>query len=202
MLEVLHRMQRLPKVKHVFVASGVRYDLALRDKPYLAGLVKGKHISGALKAAPEHSEDEVLALMGKPRRAVFEEFISVYRQFCRQFGQHDFITAYFISAFPGSDRRAMQQVAAFAKQWRLRVEQLQDFIPLPMTMAGIMYALGENPYTRRRITVSRQEHERKAQRQLLLGHGGSIKNKLNKPPGKRYNNSFPSASVRGKRRGP
>ncbi len=201
MLKVLARIQQLPKVKHVFVASGVRYDLALQDKAYLAGLVKGGHISGALKVAPEHSENNILALMGKPTSSVFEAFIASYRQFCRQFGQHDFITAYFISAFPGSDRQAMQQVAAFAKKWRLRVEQLQDFIPLPMTMAGIMYALGENPYTGHQIKVVKLDRERKTQRRTLLGHPGSVKNKLNKPAAKRYNNSFAATSFKGKRRG-
>lgn len=165
---LLRLAARVPGVKHVFVASGIRYDLALADLRYLRELVSGRHVSGALKVAPEHADPDVLRLMRKPAPAVFDRFVEVYRAECARHGGAAHLTAYFIAAFPGSGRESMHRLSEFARAHRLRVEQMQDFIPLPMTLAGVMYYTGRNPWTGRPIAIAKSHAERRVQRRILL----------------------------------
>lgn len=168
-IRLLKKIKAIKQVKHVFVASGIRYDLALADKRYIQALVQQGHVSGRLKVAPEHHDDQVLRLMRKPSAVVFERFVKYYRETCREAGCHDGLTGYVISAFPGSDQESIIRTAQWANKLRLRIEQLQDFIPLPMTMAGVMYATGKNPWTRRHLHIPSHNRQRRAQRQTLLG---------------------------------
>ncbi|MEW6515995.1 MAG: YgiQ family radical SAM protein [candidate division FCPU426 bacterium] len=180
-LKLLKQAAAIPGVRHVFVASGIRYDLALCDPGYLSGLVHGGHVSGALKVAPEHADSEVLALMRKPPWEVFERFVRAYQAACTRSGQRGLLTAYFIASFPGADAAGMKQAAVQAKRLGLRVEQMQDFIPLPMTLAGVMYATGENPWTRKKLAVPRTHQERRRQRQTLLRRGSARTGQQRKP---------------------
>jgi uncharacterized radical SAM protein YgiQ len=168
-LEALAKVRALPHVRHVFVASGIRYDLALVDPDYLSGLVAGGYVSGALKVAPEHTEPEILARMRKPRVEQFWEFVRRFREESRKAGQPGLLTAYFISAFPGSQQRDMLRLAAQAREQQLRMEQMQDFIPLPQTLAGAMYFSGVDYRTGRSLTIARELPERQAQRRALVG---------------------------------
>jgi uncharacterized radical SAM protein YgiQ len=166
--ELLKLAKNIPGVKHVFVASGIRYDLALEDHGYIETLVKGNHVSGALKVAPEHIDPMVLKLMRKPSLNCFDRFIDIYLNKCRQAGQTAYLTAYFIASFPGSRREHMQAMADYAQKRNLRVEQMQDFIPLPMTLAGIIYYTNMDPWTKKPIFTGKTSSERHAQRRVLL----------------------------------
>lgn len=172
-INLLKKIKSKKQVKHVFVASGIRYDLALLDKRYLALLVNAGHVSGRLKVAPEHCDAQLLDLMRKPPASQFEQFVQHYRALCHQAGKHDGITAYFISDFPGSTIGKMQDAAKWARQLNLRVEQLQDFIPLPMTMAGVLFAVGKDPRSKEPLNINYQEKNRKQQRQALLEYAKS-----------------------------
>ncbi len=167
-IDLLKRVKTVPGVKHAFVASGLRYDLCLEDPRYLRALIAGGHVSGTLKVAPEHVDPGVLRLMRKPGLEVFTRFLEAYRRECRAAGRSAHLTAYTISGFPGSDRRAMARISAYAAEHHLRVEQMQDFIPLPMTVAGAMYHAGLDPWTRRPLAVPKSPSERRAQRHALL----------------------------------
>jgi uncharacterized radical SAM protein YgiQ len=166
---LLRAIRTLPGIKHVFVASGIRYDLALQDPEYIRELVQGRHVSGALKIAPEHVDDQVLKLMRKPASTVCEQFIFQYQEQARKSGSQAPVTAYFISSFPGSNQESMVKVRQFADKLGLRVEQMQDFIPLPMTLAGIMYFTGKNPWTGEALALAKTSRERSGQRKTLLG---------------------------------
>jgi len=166
--QLLKAAQKIPGVKHVFIASGIRYDLALKDHNYIRFLLSGNHISGALKIAPEHTNPQVLTLMRKPKADVCERFIRFYHQEAKKQGKPAYLTAYFIVSFPGSDRKAMHDLHRFARQHKLRMEQMQDFIPLPMTLAGIMYYTGINPWTGQPLLIAKTTQERNQQRRILL----------------------------------
>ncbi len=170
-LDLLRQVAAVPGVKHVFVASGVRYDLALCDPAYLDGLVAGGHVSGALKVAPEHADSRVLGRMRKPGWPVFERFVRAYQAAADRHKRQALLTAYFIASFPGGSAEQMRQAAGQARRLGLRVEQMQDFIPLPMTLAGVMYATGLDPWTHEPLAVSRTHQERKQQRRTLLRRG-------------------------------
>jgi uncharacterized radical SAM protein YgiQ len=168
-IELLSQAETIPGVKHVFVASGIRYDLALEDPSYIEELIVGRHISGTLKVAPEHADPVVLKLMRKPSTECFDRFVEVYRLKSRQQGQPGYLTAYFISTFPGSNLGSMQRLAKYAQNHKLRVEQMQDFIPLPMTLAGVIYHTGLDPWSKNPIFNEKSQSQRQAQRQILLG---------------------------------
>lgn len=168
-LALLKAASRIPGVKHVFVASGLRYDLALADPDYLPGLVAGRHVSGALKIAPEHTDPQVLRLMRKPPFAFAQKFLNLFRKLADRQKQSAQATAYFIASFPGSTPEAMRTLSNQARQENLRVEQMQDFIPLPMTLAGIMYFTGQDPWTQKPLPVAKRAGERGQQRRILLG---------------------------------
>jgi uncharacterized radical SAM protein YgiQ len=169
-MQLLRRALAVPGVRHVFIASGIRYDLALEDPGYISALVSGGHVSGMLKVAPEHAEAEVLKRMRKPDSVVFERFANTYREACRKAGKFSTLTAYFISAFPGSGRNEMEIAAEFGRRLHLRIEQMQDFIPLPMTLAGVMYYTGLDPWTGKPLRVEKSAAGRRQQRATLLGH--------------------------------
>jgi uncharacterized radical SAM protein YgiQ len=167
--ELLAQANDLPGVKHVFVASGIRYDLALEEPGYIEELIVGRHVSGALKVAPEHVDPAVLKLMRKPTMDCFDRFVDVYRLKSRQHGQPGYLTAYFISTFPGSDLNSMKRLAKYAQNRKLNVEQMQDFIPLPMTLAGVIYHTGLDPWSKKPIFNDKSHSHRQAQRRILLG---------------------------------
>ncbi|MBN1596628.1 YgiQ family radical SAM protein [candidate division FCPU426 bacterium] len=168
-IALLQAVQKISGVKHALIASGIRCDLALQDPAYIRFLSAGKHISGALKIAPEHTQPQILKSMRKPGIHICEQFILAYKKQAQQLGQPGYLTAYFIASFPGSSAQDMQAARRFAKKYGLRVEQMQDFIPLPMTLAGIMYHTGRDPKTGKPLVVEKSHSARKQQRRVLLG---------------------------------
>jgi uncharacterized radical SAM protein YgiQ len=163
---LLADLARLPGVRHVRTASGVRYDLALRDAGYVAQLVRG-FVGGQLKLAPEHTEDPVLTLMRKPPLAVFERFMAVFAEHSRGAGKEQYIVPYLISAFPGCRDEDMRRMAGWLNGKGWRPQQVQCFIPLPGTVAAAMFAAGID--TRGHpIHVARSDGDRRRQHAILM----------------------------------
>jgi uncharacterized radical SAM protein YgiQ len=157
-VEMLEKVRKTKGIKHVRVASGIRHDLALKDRRYIRALVRD-FIGGQLKIAPEHLADQVLQLMRKPKAKVFEEFLDIFDQECRAAGKQQFVIPYLISAFPGCTPAQMKQVANWLAQRGWRPQQVQCFIPLPGTTAAAMYYAAVDP-TGKAIAVARSDAER------------------------------------------
>jgi len=167
-LSLWDRVKKIKGVKHIFIGSGLRYDL-LTDKyseRYLKALCR-EHVSGYLKVAPEHTSDKVLELMNKPAIRVYERFVKKYQNINRELGKKQFIVNYFITSHPGADRNASLGMARYLSERKIRPEQIQDFIPLPMTASSAMYWTGKNPFTGESVYVARDIKERNWQRALV-----------------------------------
>jgi uncharacterized radical SAM protein YgiQ len=166
LIDLMKSARELPKVKKVFVASGVRMDLARRDPAYMRQLAE-HHVGGHLKVAPEHTDPEVLALMKKPGA---DDFIEFDREFCKaseRVGKKQYTVPYFIASHPGSDLDAMIDLALFLKRNGYEPDQVQDFIPGPFDVATCMYHTGYDPMTMKPVTVERGLRNRRLQRALL-----------------------------------
>jgi uncharacterized radical SAM protein YgiQ len=167
-VELWKEVMAVPKVKHLFIQSGLRYDL-LVDKgsdAYLEALCRD-HISGQLKVAPEHSSDEVLKLMNKPPIRVFERFVERFIAMNRKVGKEQYLVNYFVSAHPGCSATDARELAVYLAEHRMRPEQVQDFIPLPMTLSTCMYWTGKHPFTGETVSVAKNYKEREAQRLIV-----------------------------------
>jgi uncharacterized radical SAM protein YgiQ len=151
--------------RHVYVASGVRHDLALHSKEYLDLLVQ-HFVGGHLKVAPEHYCDQVLRLMGKPSFELFEEFEGRFDEACRRAGREYYLVPYFISAHPGCTLEHAVKLTEYlvSRSWQPR--QVQDFVPVPLTASTAMYVAGRDPRGRR-IHVPTGRREKRLQAALL-----------------------------------
>lgn len=162
-------LRQIKAVKHLFVASGVRYDLITRDKSgqYLKDLCR-YHIGGQLKIAPEHVSDKVLRYMHKPGKAEYKKFIAEFKKVNQQMGKQQYLVPYFIAGHPGCDLRDTVELAEFVRdELQYHPEQVQNFTPTPMTISTCMYYTGIDPQSKREIYVPRGTKERKWQRALL-----------------------------------
>lgn len=158
----------IARVKHVFVGSGVRYDL-LTDQysdRYLHELC-ASHISGRLKVAPEHIDPFVLELMNKPYFDIYEKFVRRYHAINNRLKKKQYLVNYFISAHPGSGLKEAERLSQYLEAKHMQPEQIQDFIPLPMTMSGCMYYTEKDPFTGKKIYVAKTLKERLMQRALI-----------------------------------
>ncbi len=167
-LDLLKRVRNVVGVKKVFVRSGVRYDFAMLDSTgrFIQELVK-HHVSGQLKVAPEHISARVLACMGKPGQEVYSRFVKQYQAANEKEGMEQFLVPYFISGHPGSTLRDAVELAVFIRRSGRVPEQVQQFIPIPGTLAGAMYWSGFDPRTLEPVHVPRSEKEQAMQRALL-----------------------------------
>ncbi len=166
MMEAFIRWSRSgPRRTHVFIASGIRHDLALQSRDYLDLLVK-HFVGGHLKVAPEHYCAHVLGLMGKPRFEVFEAFEQRFAAACRRAGKEAYLVPYFISAHPGCRPEDALRLTEYlmSRSWRPR--QVQDFVPIPLTRATAMYVSGVDT-TGQPIHVPRSRKEKRLQAALL-----------------------------------
>ena len=166
LIRLLRAARRLPGVKQALVASGIRMDLALRSPAYI-GEVARHHTGGLLKVAPEHSDAEVLRRMCKPAIGDFEAFARQFAQAAAAAGKKEFLVPYFIAGHPGSDLRAMIELALYLKRHGLKPDKVQDFIPGPMDIATCMYYTGQDPFSGEPVYVPRGDRERRLQRALL-----------------------------------
>ena len=177
LLDLYKKVDALPEIKKSFIGSGVRYDLLLHktgDKEcdatterYTEELIS-RHVSGRLKVAPEHTNDDVLALMRKPPFKQFHDFKHIFDRINSKNNLKQQIIPYFISSHPGSTLESMAELAAETKQLNFHLEQVQDFTPTPMTMATEMYYTGINPETGKNVYVARSMKEKEAQRSFFF----------------------------------
>ncbi len=167
-IELWKEVMKIPGIKHLFIGSGVRYDLLI-DKysdEYLKALCQ-EHISGQLKVAPEHTADSVLDIMNKPRIEVYEKFTDRFRKVNKALSKKQYLVNYLISSHPGSDLNKALEMSSYLSRRSIRPEQVQDFIPLPMTLSGCIYYTESHPFTGERIYTPGTFRERKMHRALL-----------------------------------
>ncbi len=167
-LTLLKKLRALPKVKKVFIRSGIRYDYLLHDKDpaFLKELV-AHHISGQLKVAPEHISDKVLEKMGKPGRKVYDRFCSRFYEITKQAGKEQYLVPYLMSSHPGSTLLEAVELALYIKRHNLHPEQVQDFYPTPFTISTCMFYTGLDPFTLKPVYVPKRYAEKRMQRALL-----------------------------------
>lgn len=167
-IELWKEILAVPKVKHLFIQSGLRYDLLVEKESdaYLEALCR-KHVSGQLKVAPEHSSDAVLKLMNKSPFKVYEQFAERFKAMNRKAGKDQYLVNYFISAHPGCTTEDSMELAAYLAANRMRPEQVQDFMPLPMTVSTCMYYTGKHPFTGEVVQTAKTYKEREMQRLLI-----------------------------------
>lgn len=168
-IHLMKRVRELAKVKHVFIQSGIRMDVALRNPKYIRELAK-HHVSGHLKVAPEHMHPTVLKKMRKPGPETFCEFQREFEEESRAAGKKQYLVPYFISNFPGSTEGEMKAVEKFVREEEWKLQQVQDFIPLPMTPAAAVYYTGLDYETGEPVPVVRGLAERRTQMQQLRPH--------------------------------
>lgn len=167
-LSLLRKLRNLPKVKKVFVRSGIRFDYLMLDKDdtFFRELVE-HHVSGQLKVAPEHICDVVLSKMGKPENAVYKAFTEKYSRLNQQTGKNQFLVPYFMSSHPGSTLKEAVALAEYSRDIGYMPEQVQDFYPTPSTMSTVMYYTGVDPMTMKQVYVCKNPHEKAMQRALI-----------------------------------
>lgn len=159
---------KIPRVKKVFVSTGVRHDLLVESESdeYLEHLCKD-HVSGQLKVAPEHIDDDVLKIMNKPSSNIYEKFCNRYISINKRLGKKQYTVPYFISSHPGSTLQSMLKLALYIKKLGHFPEQVQDFIPMPMTRAAAMYYTGKDPMTGNSVYCAKDLREKMMQRALI-----------------------------------
>ncbi len=176
-VRMLTGIRRHQKVKHVFVASGIRYDLLPFQPDYFDALLQ-HHVGGLLKVAPESTVDRVTRVMRKPGAAIFTAFLDKFRRSSRQLGLRQSIVPYLISGHPGCRLEDMVEVALYLKKHRLKVEQVQGFTPTPGSLATCIYHTGSDPFSGEPVHVPRSVKEQRLQKALLLYHRPELKKDL------------------------
>lgn len=167
-LSLLQKLRALPKVKKVFIRSGIRFDYLIHDKDdsFFRELVE-HHVSGQLKVAPEHISDKVLCRMGKPENEVYRKFVSKYKELNEKAGKKQFLVPYLMSSHPGSTLKEAVELAEYLRDLGYMPEQVQDFYPTPSTISTCMYYTGVDPRTMEKVYVPVNPHEKAMQRALI-----------------------------------
>lgn len=168
-IKLWKRLRSINQIKHIRVASGIRYDLLLKDTSgqYLHDLCK-YHVGGQLKIAPEHISPAVTSLMTKSGIKEYLQFMTAFKQVNKKLKKEQYLIPYFISAHPGSTLNESVELAEFLRDhFQYYPEQVQNFTPTPMTISTSMYHTGINPLNNQEVYVPRETWERKAQRALL-----------------------------------
>ena len=171
-INLLRRIRKVPGVRKAFVASGIRYDLISEDKPhgysYLKELVK-HHISGQMKVAPEHTQQHVLDLMGKPGKQTLIDFKKLYDKLNKEEGKQQFLTYYLIAAHPGCEEKDMHELKRFtSEELKMTPEQAQVFTPTPGTYSAVMYYTEMDPITRKKIFVEKDTQRKEKQKRIVV----------------------------------
>ena len=172
-IKLLRDIRAKQGVKKVFVASGIRYDLINEDTKYGDEYIEEivtHHTSGQLKIAPEHSEDEILGLMGKPGTESLITFKNKFEAFNKKSGKNQFLTYYMIAAHPGSSEKHMNDLKKFtSNSLRLNPEQIQIFTPTPSTYSTLMYYTELDPWTKKKIFVEKDINKKQRQKEIITG---------------------------------
>ena len=167
-VEMLRQVRALPKIKKVFIRSGVRFDYLMEDesRDFFHELVK-YHVSGQLKVAPEHCSAAVLDRMGKPHIEVYKRFANEFYKYTKSIDKEQYLVPYLMSSHPGSTLKDAVELALFLKHEKMRPEQVQDFYPTPGTLSTAMYYTGLDPHTMKPVFTPKTAHEKQMQRALL-----------------------------------
>ena len=167
-LNLLRKMKAIPGVKKIFVRSGIRFDylMADNDRSFFKELVRD-HVSGQLRVAPEHVSDQVLSCMGKPRHAVYENFLKEFDKITKACHKEQYAIPYFMSSHPGCGLKEAVELAEYIRDLGYTPEQVQDFYPTPATVSTCMYYTGLNPLTMEPVYVPKNPHEKAMQRALI-----------------------------------
>ncbi len=167
-LGILRKLRELPKVKKVFVRSGLRYDYIMADKneKFLRELIQ-HHISGQLKVAPEHISPKVLRHMGKPAGKTYDKFRAKFFKINEQLNKNQFIVPYLMSSHPGSTLETAIELAEYLRDIHYQPEQVQDFYPTPGTLSTTMFYTGIDPLTLQKVYIPKTKTEKAMQRALL-----------------------------------
>jgi uncharacterized radical SAM protein YgiQ len=172
--QLYRKARAIPGVKRVAIASGLRYDLALKDPEYVEELVT-HHVGGYLKIAPEHSEDKTLSKMMKPGISAYDEFKVLFDKFSKKAGKEQYLIPYFIAAHPGSDAEDMLNLSMWLKERNFKPDQVQTFYPSPMALATAMYYSERNPlekvrYKSEKLSICKDIDQRRLQKAFLRYH--------------------------------
>ena len=167
-VSLLRKLRDIPKVKKVFIRSGIRFDYLLADKKqeFLRELCE-YHVSGQLKVAPEHVAGPVLSLMRKPEHKVYEEFTRQFYKMNEKIGKEQYLVPYLMSSHPGSTLKEAVELAEYCRDLGYMPEQVQDFYPTPSTLSTCMYYTGINPLDGKPVYVPKDPHEKAIQRALM-----------------------------------
>jgi len=168
---LMKQVRNIPGIRKAFVASGIRYDLINEDKrkgySYLRELVE-HHISGQMKVAPEHTQQHVLDLMGKPGKQTLIDFKRLYDRLNKEMGKKQFLTYYLIAAHPGCTEKDMHELKRFTtKELKMNPEQAQVFTPTPGTYSAVMYYTEMDPVTRKKIFVEKDPVRKEKQKAIV-----------------------------------
>jgi len=174
LIELYRRARAVPGVKKVSIASGVRYDLASKSPEYIKELAT-HHVGGYLKIAPEHTEDGPLNAMMKPGIETYDRFKEIFDKASREAGKEQYVIPYFIAAHPGTTDKDMLELALWLKRHDFRADQVQAFLPTPMTFAAAMYYTGMNPMRRdgrkfENVYIPRSIEQRRLHKAFLRWH--------------------------------
>jgi len=174
LISLYRRARALPGIKKVLIASGLRYDLAIRDPEYVKELVS-HHVGGYLKIAPEHTEDQPLSYMLKPGMSSYNKFQRMFEKYSKEAGKEQYLIPYFISAHPGTRDIDMVNLALWLKKNKFRLDQVQNFYPSPMCNATTMYHTERNPLKKitrdsERVSIPRGIRQRRLHKAILRYH--------------------------------
>jgi uncharacterized radical SAM protein YgiQ len=194
--DLLKRLRKLPEIKKVFVASGLRYDMILADKQHGLNYMKelvGHHVSGQLKIAPEHTEDRVLKKMGKPSQESLSDFSEMFYSLTKRANKNQFLTYYLIAAHPGCTSDDMQALRNYTQdKLKMRPEQVQIFTPLPSTYSALMYYTETDPTSGNRLFVEKDIGRKEKQKDIVTDRSGKTARATSRKPAR------PSSRPRGK----
>jgi len=174
LIRLYRKARALPGIKKVLIASGVRYDLAVKSPEYVKELAS-HHVGGYLKIAPEHTQKGPLSLMMKPGIGTYERFKELFDKFSKQAGKEQYLIPYFIAAHPGTTDEDMLALALWLKSHGFRADQVQAFLPSPMASATAMYHTGKNPLRKLRrdsgvVAIAKSPTQRKLHKAFLRYH--------------------------------
>ena len=174
LISLYRRARALPGIKKILIASGLRYDLAIRDPEYVKELVT-HHVGGYLKIAPEHTEDQPLSYMLKPGMGSYNKFKRMFDKYSKEAGKEQYLIPYFISAHPGTRDIDMVNLALWLKKNKFRLDQVQNFYPSPMCNATTMYHTELNPLKKvtrnsERVSIPRGIRQRRLHKAILRYH--------------------------------
>lgn len=170
-ISLLKKLKKIKGIKKIFVSSGIRYDLLISDKNYGVRYLKEivlDHVSGQLKIAPEHNNEKVLKMMGKPGTKSLSEFVALFNNLTRAAGKEQYLTYYFIAAHPGCNLNDMKNLKSFTlRNLKINPEQVQIFTPTPSTYSTLMYYAEIDPFTNMKIYVEKDIMLKERQKEIL-----------------------------------